>query len=72
MFVHTLSLFVIRPNPCGSPNQVAVYVCVFNSVCENMTARVCVCACACCTVEKCRGVKAWERESRANTHLRPN
>lgn len=26
MFAHMLSLFVIKPNPCGSPNQVAVFV----------------------------------------------
>ena len=28
MFVHMLSLLVIRPHPCGSPNQVA-RTCVF-------------------------------------------
>ena len=55
--MHTLSLFVIRPNPCGSPNQVAVYVCVFNSVCEGLRKRENVTVCVRVLLCKCRGVR---------------
>lgn len=60
MFVHTLSLFVIRPNPRGSPNQVAVYVCVFNSVCRGLRKGriwLCVFVSVFVWLKKCQGVR---------------
>lgn len=64
VFVHTLSLFVIRPNPCGSPNH-AVRMCP--CVCRlRPWPRVRTCL---QEVSRSEGSGRWIR---AGTHLGPN
>lgn len=65
--MHTLSLFVIRPNPCGSPNLVAVYVCVFRFVYEGLREHDCVCVFVCVWGSSVKEAEMWKAESCKHT-----